>query len=358
MVVLFRLIGRRNGTLAAVVVGGLFLPQNRVSIAAPWQTFYFERQAAIGLALAVAMLVWDARALARFRPKLWDAPFLAFTAWVALVGVAGQYVRFESAELYCQRQAWWLFPYLAGRLYFGGGNGGRGGGDWAGRLLWWVVGATVCLVPVVALEAAFGPSWSLAIRLYGLPSGMQQRRGWRPEAFFDHGLEPRSGWPASVSARGSSWAARGGAAVGWRRSPCRRVACGGRGPQRVRLHRPGRRGRRRGASSFARAFLVALILMVPMYIGLRLGRLGRPRPAPPAEVNQRQYSSVRVRLDLEDLDRPREVHNLAFGYGRSLGVALGTPGVEDSSGAPGARLVAVYLWAFGLVGLVGMCPSC
>ena len=70
----FRLLGRRNGTLIAVIGGLLWLPPGFTTLPIGPVLLRFDKQGAIGLALLIAMLVWDRRALLSFRPRPLDAP--------------------------------------------------------------------------------------------------------------------------------------------------------------------------------------------------------------------------------------------------------------------------------------------
>jgi len=81
VLVVFRVFGRRNGTIFAVIGGYLLLPPTFLTFQGWSHPQYFGKKGAIGLALIVAMLVWDARRLFRFRPHPLDAPALGMVIW-------------------------------------------------------------------------------------------------------------------------------------------------------------------------------------------------------------------------------------------------------------------------------------
>ena len=189
VVALFRVLGRRNGTLVAVIGGYLLLPPIIVSLPGRFHGVIFGKQGAIGLALAVAMLVWDAKTLSKFRPRPLDVPALAIMVWAVFVTLFGQYVEWDVAAAVLSQRVWWLVPYLAARLYFGDAEGAR-------RIGVGVVVASLGLVPAVGFESLLGPSWFLRTLIYRLPSqGAMRLGGWRPEVFCNHGIE-LSSWLA------------------------------------------------------------------------------------------------------------------------------------------------------------------
>ena len=348
VVVLFKLLGRRTGTLAAVVGGYLFLPRTWIRPPGLLHFLYFEKQAAIGLAIALAMLVWDWRLLLRFRPKAWDIPVLTFTGWAAVVVFAGQFVDWDVADLILQRRLWWIFPYLAGRLYFTDTEG-------AGAISLSIVVATLLLVPLVALEAMVGPAASPMALIYGTPSGMVTRLGgWRPEVFFDHGIE-LSCWMA-LAAVTALWLWLGGA---WK--PQRGPACW---PTFVLVPATlitrgvyGYVDLAAGAAATlvtlafrTRAAIVVLALSAPLYIGLRVSGGWDGQNIVKSLQSTGRELTVAARLVSEDRMIAQVLnHNPAFGFGRPLGFAWRAEGPVDCQGADGAWLI--YLWTTGLVGL-------
>lgn len=349
VVVLFRKLGRRNGTLFAVIGGSLLLPPT--GLPDSWiLSLFLNKNAAIGLALLTAILVWDHQSLLRFRPSWWDLPILVFSALMWLVAIAGQFVAWDIGGLVVSSRVWFPVLYLAGRLYFGNVDGAR-------RICAGLVIGTLLFVPVVVFETVMGPAWYLRTRIYAiLPhAGMIERLGgWRPEGFFDSGLELAS-WMALAATTavwlwlGRWWKPRWG--PDW-------------GPSLVlvlaTLATRGLYGYINLAVGLlvvvltiafrTRAVLVTLALVALVYIGLRVSGVWDGRLLAELAGRTGRESTVAVRLAAEDRIIARVfAHNPVFGYGRPLGVAWGPEAPSQFTGSDSGWLVP--LWTGGLVGL-------
>jgi len=184
VVAVFRVYGRRAGTLVAVVGGNLLLPGEAFYPAAGFP-LRATKELAAGLALALGVLSRDGLSALRFRPRWVDLPAVVYAAF-PLCGLAsgGPGVAGDAADMVLQRVAGVLIPYAAARRYLGDAEGAR-------RVAVAVVLATLAYVPVCAWETLLGPRWYLAGLCYGTPAreGMVQRLGgWRPEGFFTDGI--------------------------------------------------------------------------------------------------------------------------------------------------------------------------
>ena len=133
------------------------------------------------LALAGALLT-DRKTLARWRPGWLDVPMFLWCLWP--IGqwsfIAHPAPQPWIASLYLA--AAWGAPWLLGRLYFSGNNGGT-------RLIMAIVAGLALIAPIALLEGVMGP------RLYGWfyeihpfrDDGAERYVGFRPLAFFEHG---------------------------------------------------------------------------------------------------------------------------------------------------------------------------
>ncbi len=346
----FGIWGRRTGTLIGVVCGYLWLPPVAVYLPLGFASLRFDKQAAIGLALLIALVVWDRRALLAFRPKPLDAPMLIFVGWMALVVTAGQYVTWDTAYGIAWGRLWWLVPYLAARLYFGDADGAR-------RIEAAIVLGGLSYVPVVAFESAMGPEWYLKARVYGLPvlEGMALRLGgWRAEGFLNHGIELAC-WMALATVMalwawlGRDWRPRWGPAWG----PFLALLLGtiaSRGVYGYINLAVGALAVVLTLSLRTRAVLVTLALVVPLYCGLRISGVWDAKVLVDLAGATGRPSTVQSRLYAEGvmigwvLDR-----NPAFGFGRPLGLAWSRVTEVPEPGGDGAWLV--YLWTGGILGL-------
>lgn len=346
----FRALGRRNGTLIAVIGGSLWLPPAYATLPLGLVTLRFEKQAAIGLALLIAMLVWDRRAVFAFRPKPLDAPMLIFVGGMALTAIAGQYRAWDVADGIAWARLWWLVPYLAARLYLGDPDGAR-------RIAAGIVLGGLSYLPVIAYESVMGPTWYLRTRIYGLPStpGMVERLGgWRPEGFLNHGIELAC-WMALAAVLalwlwlGRGWRPRWGPAWG----PSLLLVLGTLATRGVY----GYINLAIGALAVVlttrlrtRAALTTLALLVPLYCGLRISGVWNGEGLVALAKTAGRESTVRVRIDAENRMTAAVLdHNPAFGFGRPLGLAWNGKTEVPEPGADGGWLV--YLWTGGILGL-------
>ena len=135
------------------------------------------------LAALFGVICFDLKVLLAFRPRLVDAPLIAWCAWPLVqslfVGNGPQPYAYASAAYLA---GCWGLPWLLGRLYFSPPEG-----QW---LLLRAVGysALACL-PFSLYEGAFGPN------AYGFvfqdhpfrADGAERYAGFRPIGFFEHG---------------------------------------------------------------------------------------------------------------------------------------------------------------------------
>jgi hypothetical protein len=181
---LFRVLGPRRGTLVAVVGGNLLVPCVVLDLL-PESRLQLTQPVAIGLAVVLGVLAADPRSLSRIRPEWLDLPMLAYVAY-PLTGllVNGRVAAWDAADMLMQRGLGVLVPYAVARRYLGDSEGAR-------HVAIAIVAATLCYVPVVAYEAAVGPTGYLGTLLFGAnPLDFRANRlgGWRPAGLFFNGL--------------------------------------------------------------------------------------------------------------------------------------------------------------------------
>jgi hypothetical protein len=133
------------------------------------------------VALAGA-LVTDRETLARWRPGWLDVPIISWCLWP--IGqwsfVANPDPQPWIASLYLA--AAWGAPWLLGRVYFCGDNGGR-------RLMMATVAGLAVITPIALIESILGPrvyGWIYEVHPFRF-DGQQRYVGFRPLAFFENG---------------------------------------------------------------------------------------------------------------------------------------------------------------------------
>jgi hypothetical protein len=133
--------------------------------------------------VALAGAVWaDHQTLVRWRPGWTDVPMLLWCLWPL-----GQWHFVENPEpepwissLYLG--AAWGTPWLLGRVYFSGEDGGR-------HLIASIVAGMAVIVPIALIEGVFGPvvyGWFYELHPFRF-DGAQRYVGFRPLGFFEHG---------------------------------------------------------------------------------------------------------------------------------------------------------------------------
>jgi hypothetical protein len=133
--------------------------------------------------VALAGALWaDRQTLARWRPGWVDVPMLLWCLWPI-----GQWPLVEDpdpqpwiASLYLG--AAWGAPWLLGRVYFWGEDGGR-------QLIASMVAGMAVIVPIALIEGVFGPmvyGWFYGLHPFRL-DGNQRYIGFRPLGFFENG---------------------------------------------------------------------------------------------------------------------------------------------------------------------------
>lgn len=133
------------------------------------------------VALAAALL-FDRKSFAECRPRWIDVPMALWCLWPM-----GQAYFVERPD----PQAWisslylaasWGVPWLLGRIYFAGTDGGK-------RLLGALVAGLVVIAPIALVEGLVGPEfydWVYELHPFRF-DGAQRYIGFRPLAFFENG---------------------------------------------------------------------------------------------------------------------------------------------------------------------------
>lgn len=146
--------------------------------------FLFDKLTVAGASLALGVLCFDRRSLAKLRFRWVDAPILLYIA-APLAGLAFGKTGEVRGSL---DQSWttfaeWGVPYFLARIYYGDRDGPR-------RLSIVVVAAAVLYIPLCFYEMALGKDWFLRSLLFGFESYAQYRLGgWRPAVMLTGGLE-------------------------------------------------------------------------------------------------------------------------------------------------------------------------
>jgi hypothetical protein len=346
---LFRTLGPRRATLITVIGGNLALPCLGFDMARG-AGLGFTQLTAIGLAVVLGVLVVDPRGVWQMRPDWLDVPMIAYVAY-PLTGLIthGRLASWDVADMILQRGFGTLVPYAAARRYLSDPAG-------AGQIAVAIVIATLLYVPVIAWEAVMGPPWYLGKLLYGAAPILTMANrlgGWRPEGFFLNGLTLAT-WMA-LAAVVATWLWLG---RGWRppRGPSwwpalvlvlASIGCRG-------VYGYIGLGLGLTAAAITRALrtrwvIVLLLLLAPLYIGLRVtGEWDARMLTRMAEVTGRA-GTVDFRLRAEDaiIARVLERHPIV-GFGVQI---WHFANIRETLGRWPDGLWLITLWSGGLLGL-------
>jgi hypothetical protein len=129
-------------------------------------------------------LLTDRKTLERWRPGWVDVPVFLWCVWPLIQWPFTEDAAPEPwvASLYFT--AAWGAPWLLGRLYFSGYDGGK-------RFITAIVAGLVVIAPIALVEGVFGPKlygWIYEVHPFGA-DGAQRYVGFRPLGFFEHGTQ-------------------------------------------------------------------------------------------------------------------------------------------------------------------------
>jgi hypothetical protein len=315
--ILFRWKGPRAAVPICLFAGFLLLPRGDFEQIVPHVGSWINKQTVSGLALLVGILVSDPRTLLRARPRALDIPMVAFVLLPLASFAANAFEEpWVALSVAWMNFAGWSLPYLAGRLYFGDGDGPR-------RLSRAIVVAGLLSTPIFAFEMIAGPRYYLSGLVYGISPRMhmvERLGGWRPEGFQSSGLEVAA-WLA-LSATMAVWCRLRGA---W---PSRRdvawlpttvlvlatiVSRGVYGYLNLAL------GLTTAAFTHlarSRILMIALAIVPPAYIGSRISGAWDGKALVEMLRFTGRADTVEYRLRAEEQYIKKVVdHNLAFGFG-------------------------------------------
>lgn len=182
LMVAFRGLGGRAGTLIGMWGGLLFLPSVQRYVG----PIPVDKRTMTGVGLLLGSLVARPELWWTSRPSWRDLPIVGFAA-APLLGLfsSGPEVHADVLDLSVQRALGWVVPYLMGRWFFAD----RSGPDALVRSMVW---AGLAYAPLCIYEEVVGPDRYLSGLLFGThyrAEMVNRLGGYRPEVFLTHGLE-------------------------------------------------------------------------------------------------------------------------------------------------------------------------
>ena len=316
VLLMFALSPNRQAVASAVIGAWLFLPPYRLEIAGLPD---YSKNTAATVGLILATLIYSPDRLINFRPRWFDLPMSLFCLSGIVTSLLNNLGWYDGLSDALNQTIVWGMPYFFGRLYFGDLKGLR-------QMTTAIVVGGLCYVPLCHFEMRF--MTSLMIRIYGIgrwASGTGLRMGgYRPNVFFSTGLELGL-WMTAASLSGW-WLWRCGALKKIGQFPfgsipllillVTTILCRSTGA--ILLLAGGMLLLWLSDRWQTRLLLVALLLVGPLYAGLRATKLWSGQQVV-AWVNDYLGSdragSLEYRLMAEDLLVTKALQRPVFGWG-------------------------------------------
>ena len=348
VLLMFASLPPRRAVILAFVSAWLFLPMAGFAIRGLPD---YTKMSATCAGVMLGAAIFDPNRLLAFRPRWYDTAIVVFGLCPILSSVTNDLGLYDGVSSAMRQSITWGMPYLIGRLYFTEIGSLR---DLAiGLFLGGIVYAPLCL-----FEIRMSPQLHHMFYGYHAHSFAQTMRfgGWRPTVFMEHGLMVGM-WMAMAALVGvwlwmcGSVKHVGGVAM-WLLVPglvVTAVLCKSTGA--VLLLVAGLAVLWTSFATRTRVWLVVLILVAPLYIGLRIGTPWDPSSLVDQvrRVDADRAQSVEFRVYNENLLIGKAMQRPLFGWG-----GWGRNRVYDSQGRDMTVIDGQWINILGINGLVGM----
>lgn len=348
---LYLLLPARRAMLTAVFAAWLFLPMAAYTfVGLPDYT----KSTATMYGLILATLLFDPRAVLRFRPSLIDVPILIWCLTPFVSSLVNGYGAYDGMSAVMYQSLTWFMPYFFGRIYLGDQRGMR-------ELVLALVIAALVYAPFCIVEMILSPQFHRWTYGYHQHDFIQQVRGnaYRPMVYMQHGLAC-SMFMAS-GALAASWLAISGAARSLHRVPMWAIAgllltitilSRSMGATMLLIAGLGALM----ATKYAKTRLALVLLAAaPMcYMGLRATGIwdGSHLTSLASVVSAGRASSLQARLDNENALVGRALEKPVVGWAGQGGARVRDEDGKDISVTDGLWVIAVG--NNGLIGLLGL----
>lgn len=347
---LFSVMSARRALIYTFIVGYLFLPMAAIGFSGIPD---INKNSATAIAALVSVLVFDARALFRFRFRWFDLFMCSYCLIPVISGAANGLDALASASAGLTEVFTWGLPYFLARAYFIRPEHGH-------EALKAIFNGGLIYMPLCWFEFLMSPMLHYYVYGFHQHQWIQSMRwgGWRPTVFLQHGLAVGFWMMAATLCGIYLWRWGGvkrvfGVATGWLVTlmVITTIFCKAGGANFLLIV---------GLSLLfipflrksARGLLVAFLLLVLMYLG------GRFTGALPAETvcdaagrvfEEGRIASLRGRLQQEDVLLQRSKASPILGFGPWGGYRLSEDGYGIVKATDG--LWIIVLGKFGIVGL-------
>ncbi len=351
---LFLIFSPRRAVLTAFIAGWMFLPMK-----AGFQLTGFpdiDKTTMTTCSVLLGVLLFDHSRLLSFKPRWFDLPVAIWCFSALITSVLNDLGIYDGISESLSQVFRWGLPYFIGRVYFNNAEAFR---DLAMGIF---IGGLV-YVPLCLYEIRFSPQLHRLIYGYHQHSFVQTMRfgGFRPMVFMQHGLMVGM-WMMAASLMGV-WL--------WLTGVVKRlwglpiwvlvsvllitaVLCKSIGALLLLMMGL-------GTLYFVRYYrsgllVLPLVLISPMYIGLRLSGLSTGQTAVDVVevlINRERAKSLAFRLENEDRLTARALERPFFGWGGWRRSRVFDSRGNDITTTDGYWVIAVG--QKGIIGLSGLC---
>jgi len=342
----------RHAVIVAYVAGWLFLPVFGVDLKGLPP---FSKVSATAYGALFGALIFDTNRLTAFRPRWFDLPIALWCVapfFASVTNNIGSYHGVYDGLSACLSEiVMWGFAYFLGRVYFS---------DWEGirELAIGVFIGGLVYIPLCWIEMRMSPQLHHWLYGYHQHSFGQQKRwgGYRPMVFMQHGIACAM-WMTTASLVGV-WLWMSGSLKKlygvpiWVLVPpliITAVLCKSAGALILLMMGL---GTFYWVKWFRNALpLLALILFIPAYVGLRASAAwsGQDLVHAARVFSEDRSRSLQVRLDAENLLTERALQKPAFGWGR-----WNRNRVYDEKGKDLAVTDGMWVIVLGQTGFAGL----
>lgn len=176
----FMVLTPPRAALACYLAGWLFLPVAVFPLAGLPD---YSKAMAVPLVIFLAILIFDGRRLAAFKPRLIDLPIAIFCLTAGVSSLVNGLGWYDATTAVFAKLMLWGVPYLTGRLYCATPEG-------RDRLAWTLVVGGLLYAPLCLWEIRMSPQLHATLYGYHQHDWVQTLRlgGYRPMVFMHHGL--------------------------------------------------------------------------------------------------------------------------------------------------------------------------
>lgn len=353
ILLLFVVYPPRHAVVVATIGCWLFLPI--AEFAMPSGLPDYTKISAMSLGILLGALLFDSTRLTNLRFRWFDIPAVVWCFGPMVSALSNDLGVYDGISSISRETTMWGIPYLIGRAYFGDEEGLK-------VLATGIVAGAIVYTPFCLYEIRMSPR--LHVIVYGfaardlIGSGFQMRYGgYRPMVFMETGLALAMYMAVAGLLAYCLWV--GGVVRNFMKIPTKfvyfglmvmNVLCKGTGAVALLVIGIGMLWIAK--VSGRQSVFVALIIMAPLYVGLRTTRAWDAESFIAfinESLDEDRGQSLQFRIDNENMLIDRAMQRPIFGWG-----GFGRNFVRDENGRVLTIIDGYWIIALGLRGFMGL----